>query len=506
MSPSVIEQDGVLLEAHGIGKTFPGVVALDDVSIMVHRGEVHGLVGKNGAGKSTLIKIISGIYAPDAGRVCFDGVEYGTISPGEARSLGIQVVPQEQQFQPYLTVAENFFVGNWPKTPAGLVDVREMHARTKEALAQLQVDISTEALAGELPLVQRQILAIAKAIFSKAKLIILDEPTPSLTQAEVELLFRYVRELASRGTTFVYISHYLNEIFEVCDSVSVLRNGKLVHSGSTSELTAPQLVEHMIGKAIDHQQSKRHVTLGDDVLTTEGLTSPGRFYDVNLSLRKGEVVGLAGLLGCGSHELAKALCGLAPISSGRMEVIGKSVEITSPEVALREGIAFLPEDRRELGLILNMPVHANINLSVLKRLVNRFGLIRDSSAMEKARRYVSMLRIATPSLSQEVRFLSGGNQQKVVVARLLNAAPRILVMLDPTAGIDVEAKAEIHKLMGRLADDGLSILFLSSDINEMIEISDRILVMHQGRIVAEYDHQEASRRKILVASEGMMET
>lgn len=504
MSISEVAEDNVLLRTKGVGKAFPGVIALDDVSIAVHRGEVHGLVGKNGAGKSTLIKIISGIYAPDAGQVYFDGAEYSTISPSEAHSLGIQVVPQEQQFQPYLTVAENFFVGNWPTTRTGLVDIREMRARTKEALDELQVDISTEALAGELPLVQRQILAVAKAIFSKAKLIILDEPTPPLTLAEVELLFRYVRELASRGTTFIYISHYMNEIFDVCDRVSVLRNGKLIHTGSTSELSAPQLVEHMIGKAISYQP-KRRVTIGDVALRAEQLSSEGRFYDVNLSLRQGEIVGLTGLLGCGSHELAKALCGIVPISGGHIEVAGNLVEIKSPEGALREGIALIPEDRRKLGLILNMPIHSNINLSVLKRLVNRFGFIRNSLAMERARHYVSILGIATPSLSQEVKFLSGGNQQKVVVARLLNAEPRILVMLDPTAGIDVEAKAEIHKLMGRLVDDGLSILFLSSDINEMIDISDRILVMYQGQIVTEYEGHEASRHKILVASEGMME-
>lgn len=504
MSTVEIAGDDIILATKNICKEFPGVIALENVSVTVHRGEVHGLVGKNGAGKSTLIKIISGVYEPDTGSVWFNGTEYSTISPGEGHSLGIQVVPQEQQFQPYLTVAENFYIGEWPKTPVGFVDTREMHARAKEALSQLNVDISTEVLVGELPLVQRQILAIAKAIFSKAKLIILDEPTPPLTSSEIELLFRYVRELADQGTTFIYISHYLNEIFEVCDQVSVLRNGKLVYSGYTKDLTSPQLVEYMIGKSISFPE-RRSVESGDTILKADGLSSQNRFYDVNLSLRRGEIVGLTGLLGCGSYELAKALCGLVPLTGGHLEVAGKSVKITSPEEALQNGIALIPEDRRELGLILSLPVFENINLSVLKRLVNRFGLIRNSMVMNRARHYVSLLNIVTPSLSQEVRYLSGGNQQKVVIARLLNADPRILVMIDPTAGIDIEAKAEIHRLMGRLAKDGISILFLSSDINEMIDITDRILVMHQRRIVKEYSHNEVSRHKVLVASEGLME-
>jgi len=494
----------ILLEALNIKKAFPGVVALDDVSFSVKRGEVHGLVGKNGAGKSTLIKIISGIYTPDEGVIHYNGLEFGSISPGEALSLGIQVVPQEQQFQPYLTVIENFFVGHWPTTKMGFVNTKEAKRKTKEALSQLDIDIPAERLVGDLSLVQRQILAIAKAIFSNAKLVILDEPTPSLTLSEVDQLFGYVKDLANKGTTFIYISHYLNEVFEVCDRVSILRDGLLVNTSPTEDLSTPQLVEHMIGGTVD-LVPERTSNIGEEVLKASSLADHGHFHDVNLSLHRGEIVGIAGLLGCGSFELAKALFGVIPLTGGRIKIDGKEVHINSPEGAINNGIALVPEDRRGLGVILGMTVEENINGSILKRLVNKFGLLQKKLERERASKYVDLLGIATPSLNQEVMFLSGGNQQKVVVSRLLNTEPRILLMLDPTAGIDVEAKAEIHKIMGQLAADGMSILFLSSDIDEILDMSDRILIMHDGMIIKEYPRQEVNKHQIMVASEGFPE-
>ncbi len=498
------DSNPILLEALGIKKSFPGVTALDDVSFTLKRGEVHGLVGKNGAGKSTLIKIISGIYTPDEGEIHYDGFEYSSISPGEALSLGIQVVPQEQQFQPYLTVIENFFVGNWPTTKMGLVNTKEAKRVTKQALSQLDIHIPAERLVGDLTLVQRQILAIAKAIFSNAKLIILDEPTPSLTSSEIDQLFGYVKDLASKGTSFIYISHYLNEVFEVCDRVSILRDGMLIHTSPTEELTTPQLVEHMIGGTVD-LVPERSTNIGEEIFNVESLSDHSHFHDVSFSLRRGEIVGIAGLLGCGSFELAKALFGVIPITSGRIEIDGEKVRINSPEAALNSGIALVPEDRRGLGVILGMSVAENINGSILKRLVNKLGLLQPKLEREHANKYIELLGIATPSINQEVMSLSGGNQQKVVVSRLLNAEPRILIMLDPTAGIDVEAKAEIHKIMGQLAAEGMSILFLSSDIDEILDMSDRILIMHEGLIIKEYPRQGVNKHQIMVASEGFSE-
>lgn len=493
-----------LLEVKNIRKIFPGVKALDDVSLSVRQGEVHGLVGKNGAGKSTLIKIISGIYTPEEGKIVFDGREYKKLIPSEARALGIQLVPQEQQFQPYLTVAENLYIGGWPTNKTGFVNFKEMKKRAKEAFAQLGITIPVERMAGDLPLVQRQIIAIARAIFLDSKLIILDEPTPSLTATETEILFKFVRELAKKGITFIYISHYLNEVFAVCDSVSVMRNGKIIHTGPIGDIDGPQLVEFMIGKVVD-KALQRKSRIGNVALRVENLSSYDRFTDVTFSLHKGEILGLTGLMGCGAFELAKALFGLYPLEKGQIAREGKVIQIHKPEDAYNEKIAFLPDDRRALGLILQLPVDSNINLSTLTKTTNRFGFIMENAFREIAKKYVQMLRIDTPTIIQEVRYLSGGNQQKVVVSRLLNTSPDVLVMLDPTAGIDVEAKAEIHRLMDDLTKEGMAILLLSTDMDELLALSDKVLVMHQGRLVREFSHKEAYIKKILEASEGILE-
>jgi ribose transport system ATP-binding protein len=499
-----MNQTETLLEVKNIKKAFPGVKALDDVSISFRRGEVHGLVGKNGAGKSTLIKIISGIYSPDEGEVIFDGTVYKSLTPAQARSLGIQVVPQEQQFEPYLNVAENMFIGSWPTSKSGFIKFNEINQRTQEALAKLNITIPVSRLAGDLPLVQRQIIAIARAIFLDARLIILDEPTPSLTATETEMLFKFVRDLAKKGITFIYISHYLNEVFDVCDRVSVVRDGSLIHTGDVKKLNTAQLVGFMIGKAIDSEIGRK-CKPGEEVLKLKNLSSYGTFNNVSFSIRKGEIVGLAGLMGCGYFELAKSLFGLYPLDSGEVILGDKPIRVTTPEKALQNGIALLPDERRALGLVVALPVDANINLSTLKKLTTKLGFVNESKFKETALKFIKLIGINTPSLIQEVRFLSGGNQQKVVVSRLLNTSPKILVMMDPTAGIDVGAKAEIHRLMNQLTNEGLSILLLSTDIDELLNLSDRVLIMHQGKLIKEFNRQQATKHNILVASEGVTE-
>jgi ribose transport system ATP-binding protein len=498
-----MDQAENFLIVNHMSKAFPGVIALDDVDLTVRKGEVHGLVGKNGAGKSTLIKIISGIYTSDQGKIFYDGNELSNLTPIEAHNRGIQVVPQEQQFQPHLNVSENMFVGSWLKGKLGFVDFPEMDRQTEAALAKLNINIPVSRLARDLTVMQRQLIAIAKAIFMNAKLIILDEPTPALTLAETKILFRFIRDLASQGISFIYISHYLNEVFEVCDCVSVMRDGHMVHTADVCTLSTSQLVEFMIGKAVDSTIT-RQVDPGNNVLQVTGLTSIGSFSDVSFSLAKGEILGITGLMGCGSFELAKSLFGLVPLDSGEIRVEEKLVKISNPENALKNGIALLPEERRSLGLIVNMAVDFNINLSNLQQLTNNAGFIDETKFSSVARKYVDMIGISTPSLIQEVKFLSGGNQQKVVVSRLMNTNPRILVMLDPTAGIDVEAKAEIHRLMDKLTQKGLSILLLSTDLDELLTLSDRVLVMHQGKIVSEYKGIEATKHNILMASEGIV--
>lgn len=504
MSTSKKDPNNTFLAVEHISKAFPGVVALEDVSIAVGAGEVHGLIGKNGAGKSTLIKIISGIYTPNQGEILYDGKVYSSLDPAQARSLGIQVVPQEQQFQPHLNVAENMFVGAWPTNKFGFVKFKEMEKQTEEALAKLNINIPVSCLTKDLSLVQRQIVAIARAIFFNAKLIILDEPTPALTASETQLLFKFVRDLANKGITFIYISHYLNEVFEVCDRVSVIKDGRLIHTGEVKDLTTQQLVGYMVGKTVE-SSIVRKGQYQDVVLELNSLTSFGVFSDISFSIHKGEIVGLTGLMGCGSFELAKSLFGLYPLDSGKMAINKKTIEAKSPEGALKNGIALLPDERRALGLVLGLPVDANINLSNLQKLTNKFGFVSDKKQNEIAKKYIKLIGISTPSLIQEVRFLSGGNQQKVVVSRLLNTDPKILVLMDPTAGIDVEAKAEIHRIMNQLTNEGLSILLLSTDLDELLNLSDRVLIMHKGKLVKELFRNNATKENILVASEGIGE-
>jgi len=492
-----------IIKVKEIEKSFAGVIALNKVSVGIKKGEIHGLIGKNGAGKSTLIKIISGIYIPDNGKIFFEDKEFDRLSPSLSRELGIQVVPQEQQYQPFMTVAENFLLGSWPKTKTGFLNFRKAQKLTREALSKLKIEIPTQRLCKDLTVVERQLLAIAKAIFSEAKIIILDEPTPSLTESEIELLFGFIKDFSKKGITFIYISHYLNEIFDVCDSFTVLRNGELIKTDMVKAITPSQLVKLMIGKTVK-KAAKTEKKLKSEFIEISKLSSNGNFDDISFSIKKGEILGLTGLLGSGSHLLAKALFGIISIDSGKITIDGKEIKTNSPENALSFGIALLPEERRSLGLILGQSVEENINLSILKKLINKIGFIRQKEFRKNAKKYISLLNIDTPSLNQEVRYLSGGNQQKVIVSRLIGSEPRLLLMLDPTAGIDVEAKQEIYKIMQELTSRGISILLLSSDLNELIDLSDRILVMHNGKIVKEFKEHNAERHEIQIASEGII--
>lgn len=493
-----------ILKVNEIEKSFTGVIALNKVSVGIKKGEIHGLIGKNGAGKSTLIKIISGIYEPDNGKIYFKDKEFDKLSPSLSRELGIQLVPQEQQYQPYMTVTENFILGSWPKTKTGFLNFRTAQKKTREALAKLKIEIPTQTLCKDLTVVERQLLAIAKAIFSKAKIIILDEPTASLTENEIELLFGFIKDFSKKGITFIYISHYLNEIFDVCDSFSVLRDGKLIKTDSVKNITPSQLVKLMIGKTVK-KVTKTEKKLKSEFIEISKLSSNGNFNDISFSIKKGEIIGLTGLLGCGSHSLAKTLFGIIPFDSGKITVDGKKIKTNSPEKALSFGIALLPEERRSLGLILDQSVEENINLSILKKLVNRIGFIKQREFRENAKKYIGLLNINTPSLNQEVRYLSGGNQQKIIVSRLLCSEPRLLIMIDPTAGIDVEAKQEIYRIIQQLTSKEISILLLSSDLNELIDLSDRILVMHNGKIVKKFSEGSVERHDIQIASEGIIE-
>lgn len=494
-----------ILELQNISKAFPGVQALDNVSFDVRPGEVHALIGENGAGKSTLIKIVAGVYDQDAGEICFQGETMRIQNPRHAQSLGIAAIYQESSLYPDLSVAENIFMGHHPRRGRlGLVDWEEMYARAEDLFDTLNVDTDVQAMVGGLSVANRQRVEIAKALSHDAKVLIMDEPTAALAQQDVEALFETVRLLRDRGVAIIYISHRLEEVFELADRVTVLRDGQLVDTKPVSEVTEGELISMMVGRTLDNLFPKEDAEIGQPVLQVQNLTREGLVEDVSFEVRRGEIVGLAGLIGAGRSELAQVLFGIHPAQSGTVELNGKQVSIKNPRQAVDLGLAYIPEDRQHQGLILPMSVQANITMAILDNLT-QFGFVSYRSEREVASEYVDRLQIRTPSLSQVVRNLSGGNQQKVVVSKWLVSDPEVLILDEPTRGIDVGTKAEIHRLMSELAQRGLGILMISSELPEILGMSDRILVMRQGKIVAEFTRDEADQEIIIAAAMGVRE-
>jgi ABC-type sugar transport system ATPase subunit len=480
----------------GISKTFPGVKALDQVDLEIHRGEVLALVGENGAGKSTLMKILGGIHSRDSGTIVFEGRPADLRDPAHARRLGISIIHQELNVMENLSVAENIFVGDEIRTALVFVDRKAQAGRTRELLSSVGLDVDPRALMKDLSLASRQMVEIAKSLSMNAKLIIMDEPTSSLTERETERLFRIVREVCARGIGVIYISHRLEEIFELADRVTVLRDGRTVGTKELSECTKETLIAMMVGREIDELYPKTEGRIGNEALRVEKVSTVSLLREVSFSVREGEVLGFAGLVGAGRTELAKVVFGLDRKSGGDIYLAGKKVSIPSPWEAIRLGIGYVPEDRKREGLVLGMAVRGNISLSVLERL-RRYLFVSGRKEKELAEDSILRLRIKAQSASQAVKFLSGGNQQKVVLAKGLATTPKVLILDEPTRGVDVGAKKEIHSIIDALAKTGMAIIVISSELPEILGISDRIVVMRNGRIRGELRREEATQVKVL---------
>lgn len=488
-----------ILALDGIAKSFPGVKALDNVDFEIAEGEVHALLGENGAGKSTLIKILSGVHQADGGTMALDGKPVRFDSPQAAQASGVATIYQELLLFPELSVAENIFMGHAPKGWLGALNWSEARRRAKELLASLDIhDLDVDEIVGALSVGNRQRVEIAKALSQNARVLIMDEPTAALTEHDVERLFKIVRLLRERGVGIVYISHRLEEVFLLADRVTVLRDGKFVATKPVADTSHEDLIEMMVGRKIEQLFPKIEVPIGEPVLAVKDLVRRPMTNGVSLSVRAGEIVGLAGLVGAGRSELAQTIFGVTPAESGQIEIVGQAVSILDPGQATKLGIAYVPEDRGHQGLVRPMTLTPNISLSILERLANRH-VIDNAAERALAQTSVERFSIRASSVDQVVGKLSGGNQQKIVIAKWLAAEPRLLIMDEPTRGIDVGAKAEIHRLMGELAGQGLAILMISSELPEIMGMSDRILVMRGGRIVAEMARGEASQAAIASA-------
>jgi ABC-type sugar transport system ATPase subunit len=483
-----------------ISKAYGGVQAVADVSVSVQPGQVLALCGENGAGKSTLAKIIGGEIAPDQGAISLDGALVRLTDPATARKLGVAVIAQELNYVPTLTVAENVLLGGLPRR-GPIVDWSLVHARARQALAALAPDLDTRRLISTLPVAERQIVEIARALSVQSRVIVMDEPTAALNHQDTERLFRLVRQLASTGVAFIYISHRLDEVFSLADHIAVLRDGRLVSDNPTAATNRARVIKEMVGRDIQDLYPRRASTIGAPRLVVSNLSRGAALRGADFTVHAGEIVGVFGLLGSGTDTLVKTLFGALRADEGEIAVDGVSIGRPTPTRARRAGIALVPGERKEEGLVLGLGVRENLGLSTLPAL-KKFGVVDRRLERARAIDAVRSLRIRTPSLEAPVGRLSGGNQQKVVIGRWLQARPRVFLLEEPTRGVDVGAKVEVYRLMERLAEEGAAILLVSSEMPEVLSMSDRILVMCEGRIAAEYPRGAATQEVVLDSAIG----
>lgn len=489
-----------ILILKNISKSFPGVQALEGVDFALYPGEVHALIGENGAGKSTLIKIMTGIYQPDLGEILLNGKPVQIRNSQDAQTLGIAAIYQEPMVYPDLNVAENIFISHQDR--GRIVRWGKMHEDADAILAQLDVKLDVKQPARGLTLAAQQAVEIAKAISLKVRVLIMDEPTASLSAHEVEQLFKIVRTLRGQGVAILFIGHRLEEVLRIADRVTVLRDGKLISSAPRNQITIDGVIRDMVGRQIEDFFAKTAVQRGDLLMSVKGLSKENVFADVNFDVYRGEVLGFAGLIGAHRTDVGLALFGVEPADAGQITFEGREVKIYTPEQAQRLGIAYATEDRRKLGLITPMSIVANISLPTLRRYLSRLGLIKRKAETAAAEEYRRRLSIRAPSVWTEVGKLSGGNQQKVVLSKWLNANPKLLILDEPTRGIDVRTKAEVHHMISDLAAQGLGIILISSDLPEVLGMSDRVLVMREGRQMAILNRSEATEEKIMAAAMG----
>ena len=489
---------GVMLEMTGIEKRFPGVHALKNCHFDLKKGEIHALIGENGAGKSTLMKILTGVYGKDGGTILYNGEEINVTTPKEAQNLGISIIHQELNLMPDLTAAQNIFIGREATKLGGLYLSESKQNRAAKSLFELlNLDLDPKTKVRDVTVAKQQMIEIAKALSFNSKILIMDEPIAALTESEIRELFKIIAGLKEQGVGIVYISHRMEELFEISDRITVMRDGEYIDTKTTAETSMDEIIRLMVGRTIyEPPKEASHVKGNDVVLEVKNLNAGKEVKDVSFSLRRGEILGFAGLMGAGRTETARAVFGADKIDSGEIFINGKKAHIRSPKDAVKHGIGYLSEDRKQFGLALGMNIEANTVLANYENF-NTGGIVNDKKAAEAAKKYVDMLKTKTPSTKQLVGNLSGGNQQKVVIAKWLCRDCDILIFDEPTRGIDVGAKSEIYKLLTDLAEQGKSIIMISSELPEILRMSDRVVVMCEGRITGTLDISEADQEKIM---------
>lgn len=498
----LVEQ--TILEMKNIKKSFSGVYALENINFDLRLGEVHALLGGNGAGKSTLIKVLGGVYRPDSGEIFIHKKKTDIGSVPEARKLGIGIIHQEIVLVPHLTVAENIFLGREPANKLGLRDIRAIFSRAQQMVDQIGVDIDVRRRVEELTIAQQQLVEIVKEVSFEARILVMDEPTSSLEENEVKLLFEIIRKLKKQSVSIIYISHKMDEIFEISDRVTVIRDGAYVGTRYTSETNADELVKLMVGRSFNSLFTRSDVPIEDEVLRVEGLTKKGVFSDITFSVHKGEVLGFTGLVGAGRSEIMQALFGADHYDKGQVYLRGKPVRFSSASQAIAHGVAMVPEDRKKQGLVLSGTVGFNITLAALRRLSGRM-FVRRGSCGRLVDEYIGKLNIKVSSPQQTISNLSGGNQQKAVIAKWLSTEPELLILDEPTRGIDVGAKQEIYALIDRLSRQGMAIIMISSELPEIMNMCDNVCVVREGEIVARLGKAELSQENIMAHATGGVE-
>jgi len=494
----------LLVSMEGIDKSFPGVHALNQCRFELKPGEVHALVGENGAGKSTLMKVLAGVYAKDAGRILYKGKEVTIQGPRAAQHLGISMIHQELNLMNHLTVAQNIFIGREPRRFAGLLlDEAEINEQAKRLLTMLHLDLDPRTKVADLTVAKQQMVEIAKALSFNSDVLIMDEPTAALTDREIEDLFRIIRQLREKGVGVVHISHRLEELKQISDRITVMRDGRYVGTSATQEVSIEEIIRMMVGRTIFGGSPEVPETPSQEVVLEARHLQRGRVIrDVSFTLKRGEILGFAGLVGAGRTEVARTVFGADPLDAGEILVDGKPVAVKSPADAVQHGIAYLSEDRKRYGLTLGMDVETNVVLAALEKFLGMLGWVNTAKTAERAEHFVQALAIRTPSVQQKVKNLSGGNQQKVVIGKWLTADTNVLIFDEPTRGIDVGAKAEIHGFMNELVKQGAAVLMISSDLPEILGMSDRIYVMRQGQVVAEVPREKATQEQIVAYAMG----
>ena len=496
----------LILEVQGVSKSFPGVKALDQVSFDLRKGEVHALVGENGAGKSTLMKILSGVHQPDAGAIRYKGSEVRFYDSTQARDAGIGIIYQELNLIPHLSVAANIFIGREPLTRFGTLDERKMNRDAVAILERLNLRIDPTITLNRLPISKQQMVEIAKSLSFDSEVLIMDEPTSALTESEIDELFSVIHTLRDRGVAIIYISHRLEELKHIVDRISIFRDGRSVSTDEYAAITMDEIVSRMVGRKLENIFPSRHnVPTTEKILEVRGIRRTGVLHDISFDLYRGEILGFAGLMGAGRSELARAIFGADPVDAGEVLKNGKKLSLRSPSESIRAGIAYLSENRKQEGLAVKMQLAENVTMANVNAVSRRLGVISRSKEMKACQHYVDELTIRTPSLTQVVNNLSGGNQQKVVLAKWLFCHSKILIFDEPTRGIDVGTKYSIYELIERMAREGVGVIMISSELTEIMGMTDRVLVLHEGRLEATLVTKETTQEEILNYAAGLGE-